>query len=56
MAAVGLGREVGVADRKANPTASPGLRWSPDRPAKVELRDFNLTSRGPDDRGKTTAG
>jgi len=31
------------------------LRWPSDRLAKVELRDFNLEPRGPDDRGQTTA-
>src|SRR3569833_472107 len=31
------------------------LRWTSDRMAKVELRDFNLAPRGPDDRVETTA-
>ena len=32
------------------------LRWPSDRQAKVELRRFTLSPRGPDDRGEITVG
>ena len=50
------GPEGSVRGRGGNFVCDAVLRWPSDRLAKVELRDFNLTLRGPDDQRQSTLG